>query len=59
MQPVALLTLEVAALHSVVLLEVPDDRLDGLAPLEQLEFFRIVLLALAPVFDRKRPRKSS
>jgi hypothetical protein len=35
MEPVALHALEVAAPQAVVLLEVPDERLYGLAPLEQ------------------------
>ena len=52
MQPVALFTLEVTAVQVLVLLVVLDGGLDGLAPLEQLVFFGIELLALAPVLDR-------
>lgn len=52
MQPVTQCTLEMAAVDPMFLLEVLDYRLDGLAPLKLLEFFRFELLALAPVFYR-------
>ena len=52
MQPVALFTLEVAAVHAVILLEVADNGLDRLAPFQQFQFLGIELLALAPVLDR-------
>ena len=50
-QPVTLLALEMAAVHAVISLEVADDRLDGLAPLEQLSVLLADSLALAPVHD--------
>jgi hypothetical protein len=34
-QPVALFALEVTEVHAVIALQVPDDRLDRLAPFEQ------------------------
>jgi virulence-associated protein VagC len=40
MQSVALCTLQVTAVHPVFFLQVPDDRLDRLPPLEQLPFLR-------------------
>ena len=50
-QPVASFTLEVTAFHPVVALEVADDGLDGLAPLEQLSLLFADPLGLAPVHD--------
>ncbi|TSE28103.1 hypothetical protein Ttaiw_02676 [Tepidimonas taiwanensis] len=49
MQPVTLLALEVAPVHAVILLQVPDDRLDGLAALEQLALLLREALDLAAV----------
>ena len=51
MQPVTHLALEVTAAHAVITLEVPNDRLDGLAPLEHLSLLPADPLGLAPVHD--------
>ena len=51
MQPVPALTLEVAAVHAVIGLEVADDRLNGLTPPEQLSLLLADPFGLAPVHD--------
>lgn len=51
MQPVTGFTLQVTAVHAVIGLEVADDRLDGLAPLEQPSLLLAEPLGLAPVND--------
>ena len=51
MQPVACFALEVAAAHAVIGLEVPNDRLDGLAPFEQRSVLLADPLGLASVHD--------
>ncbi|GAB2537861.1 hypothetical protein GCM10027032_26510 [Simplicispira piscis] len=49
MQPITLLTLERAAIHAVITLEVANDRLNGLAPLEQLSLLPADPPGLAPI----------
>ena len=51
MQCIAFSAFEVAAVHSVICFEVPDDRLDRLPPFEQPAFFIGQPLVFAPVFD--------
>ena len=51
MYPVTHRALEVAAVHAVVALEVPDDRLDRLASLEQLSLLSADGSGLSPVHD--------
>ena len=51
MQFVPSLALEVAALHAVICLEVPNDRLNGLASFEQPSVFFADELGLASVHD--------
>ena len=50
-QPITRFTLEVTAVHPVNTLEVPDDRLDGLAPLKQLVLVLADAFVLAPMRD--------
>ena len=50
-QPVALLTLEGATVHAVIALEVADDGLDGLAPLELFSVLAADAFGFAPVHD--------
>lgn len=49
MQPITLLTLERATIHAVITLEVANDRLNGLAPLEQLSLLPADPPGLAPI----------
>ncbi len=50
-QPVAGFALEVAAIHAVIGLEVADDRLDRLTPLQLLSLLLADPFGLAPVHD--------
>jgi hypothetical protein len=50
-QRIAFSAFEVAAVHSVICFEVPDDRLDRLPPFEQPALFIRQPLLLATVFD--------
>ena len=54
MNGVAFGTLEVAAIHPVICLQVADDRFDGLAPLEQFAFLLGQALGFTPVLDAHR-----
>ncbi len=51
MQPVADLALQMATVHPVVGLEVPNHGLNGVAPLDELEPFSVQPLGLTPMCD--------
>lgn len=51
MQPAAGVALEVTAFHAVIGLQVPDDWLNGLPPLQLLSFLLVDAFALSPVHD--------
>jgi hypothetical protein len=57
-QPVANLALQMAAVHPVVGLQVPDHRLNGITPFDELKPFGIQPLGLTPVRDGQ-PRVSA
>src|SRR3546814_21011401 len=51
MQPVTLCARQVTASHSMIRLQVSDDRFDGLTPLELLSLLRCQTRGLTPVHD--------
>jgi len=53
MQPVAELALQMASVHPMIGLQVPDHRLDGVAPLDEFDALWREALGLTPVRDCK------